>query len=62
MSKEVGGMAYPRGAVWQMLLRQVQGELESMAMFVDRKSDAIQYDLLTSMRVMLYRAIKFSIR
>ena len=62
MSKEVGGMECPRGAVWQMLLRQVQGELESMAMFVDRKSDAIQYDLLSSMRVMLYRAIKFSIR
>jgi hypothetical protein len=62
VSKEVGGMECPRGAVWQMLLRQVQGELESMAMFVDRKSDAIQYDLLSSMRVMLYRAIKFSIR
>jgi hypothetical protein len=62
VSQEAGGMECPRGAVWQMLLRQVQGELESMAMFVDRKSDAIQYDLLTSMRVMLYRAIKFSIR
>ena len=62
MSQEAGGVECPRGAVWQMLLRQVQGELESMAMFVDRKFDAIQYDLLTNMHVILHHAIKFSVR